>query len=73
MRFRTVVRGGLVALSGLAVVLAGPATQPASADPTLDELRTLLPDDLRPDAAPAVDWPATPSGQLEPPVTEGAP
>ncbi len=43
------------------------------ADPTLDELRTLLPDDLRPDAAPAVDWPATPSGQLEPPVTEGAP
>ncbi|MBK8447609.1 MAG: C40 family peptidase [Micropruina sp.] len=42
MRFRTVVRGGLVALSGLAVVLAGPATQPASADPTLDDAKTKL-------------------------------
>ncbi len=36
-------------------------------DPTLDQLRTLLPEDLAPDAAPAVDWPATPPGGLEPP------
>ena len=36
-------------------------------EPTLDQLRTLLPDDLAPDAAPAVDWPATPPGGLEPP------
>ena len=42
MRLRTVVRGGLVALSGLAVVLAGPATQPASADPTLDDAKAKL-------------------------------
>ena len=42
-------------------------------DPTLDQLRTLLPEDLRPDAAPAVDWPATPPGQLEPPAAEGTP
>ena len=42
MRFRTVVRGGLVALSGLAVVLAGPAAQPASADPALDDAKAKL-------------------------------
>lgn len=42
MRLRTVVRGGLVALSGLAVVLAGPAALPAKADPTLDDAKTKL-------------------------------
>ena len=42
MRLRTVVRGGLVALSGLAVVLAGPAAQRASADPTLDDAKAKL-------------------------------
>ena len=36
------------------------------ADPTLDQLRTLLPEDLAADAAPAVDWPPT-AGGLEPP------
>ena len=34
MRLRTGVRGGLVAVAGLAVVLAGPVTVPAAADPT---------------------------------------
>ena len=43
------------------------------AEPTLDELRTLLPEDLQPDAGPAVDWPTTPPGQLEPPDAEAAP
>lgn len=42
VRLRTVVRGGLVALSGLAVVLAGPAALPAKADPTLDDAKTKL-------------------------------
>ncbi|MFT4294736.1 MAG: AAA family ATPase [Micropruina sp.] len=36
-------------------------------DPSLDQLRTLLPEDLRPDAAPAVDWPAAQPGGLQPP------
>ncbi len=36
-------------------------------EPTLDQLRNLLPEDLAPDAAPAVDWPAPASGGLEPP------
>ena len=36
-------------------------------EPTLDQLRTLLPDDLAPDPAPVVDWtPAAPE-QLRPP------
>ncbi|MFT3862103.1 NlpC/P60 family protein [Micropruina sp.] len=42
MRLRTVVRGGLVALCGLAVVLAGPGARPASADPTLDDAKAQL-------------------------------
>ena len=36
-------------------------------EPTLDQLRSLLPEDLTPDAAPAVDWPAPAAGGLEPP------
>ena len=40
-------------------------------DPTLDQLRTLLPEDLTPDAAPAVDWPASPGG-LQPPLADPA-
>ncbi|MFT3831986.1 MAG: hypothetical protein QM711_01515 [Micropruina sp.] len=34
-------------------------------EPTLDQLRSLLPEDLTPDAA--VDWPAPAAGGLEPP------
>ena len=42
-------------------------------DPTLDQLRTLLPEDLAPDEAPAVDWtPASPE-QLRPPSDPTAP
>lgn len=42
MRLRTGVRGGLAALAGLAVVLAGPAAVPAAADPTLDDAKAKL-------------------------------
>lgn len=42
MRLRTVVRGGLVALSGLAVVWSGSAAGPASADPALDDAKAKL-------------------------------
>ncbi len=42
-------------------------------DPTLDQLRTLLPDDLAADAAPAVDWPAAPGGLQPPPADPAAP
>jgi adenylate kinase family enzyme len=37
------------------------------AEPSLDQLRTLLPEDLTPDAAPAVDWPGARPGGLQPP------
>ena len=36
-------------------------------DPSLDQLRTLLPDDLQADAAPVVDWTGAPGAGLEPP------
>lgn len=42
MRLRTGVRGGLAALAGLAVVLAGPAAVPAAGDPTLDDAKAKL-------------------------------
>mgnify|MGYP006367595487 CR=1 FL=1 len=38
------------------------------ADPTLDQLRTLLPDDLAPDPTPVVDWTGTPGEGLQPPT-----
>ncbi len=37
-------------------------------DPSLDQLRTLLPDDLQADAAPVVDWTGAPGAGLEPPT-----
>lgn len=42
MRLRAFVRGSMVALAGAAVVFAGPAVQPASADPTLDDAKDKL-------------------------------
>jgi len=39
---RTIVRGGLVALTGWAVVLGGPAARPAAADPALDDAKAQL-------------------------------
>ena len=42
MRLRAFVRGSMVALAGAAVVFAGPAAQPASADPTLDDAKDKL-------------------------------
>ena len=43
------------------------------ADPTLDQLRTLLPEDLAVDAAPVVDWTGTPGQGLEPPTATAPP
>jgi adenylate kinase family enzyme len=37
-------------------------------DPSLDQLRTLLPDDLQADPAPVVDWSGAPGAGLEPPT-----
>ncbi len=37
------------------------------AEPTLLQLRSLLPEDLAADAAPVVDWSGAPGGSLEPP------
>ena len=42
MRLGALVRAGLVALSGIAMVLAGPVATPAKADPTLDDARAQL-------------------------------
>ncbi len=42
-------------------------------DPTLDQLRTLLPEDLAPDAAPAVNWPPARPGALQPPFDPALP
>jgi len=39
---RTIVRGGLVALTGWAVMLGGPAARPAAADPALDDAKAQL-------------------------------
>lgn len=38
-----------------------------AADPTLEQLRTLLPADLEMDAAPVVDWQPAEPGRLQPP------
>ena len=46
---------------------------PGLLETTFDQLRTLLPEDLAPDEAPAVDWtPASPE-QLRPPSDPTAP